>query len=352
MKQLIILILIAMSTISTKAQSKEDVQRKEQLEFAKKIIDIPIGYVFDKSYQTVTDGNKGYLFRYTKGINDQLGGEHFSFIVTADAPYKLLGFTYMDKRFANKKLISKDETESIARNFLKKADIQLNKNLENQWIDQHDEQIIIDGKTITVTGMKYKCYNKTDNTCTWVIIGSDGTIITFERDIIWSNGMQKRITEKWLHDNWLISTQPEETQGYVNKNDEDIIKEILNQSFINGALNNMNTIDMRKGFHPDFAILIADKDNLHKLPLDAWIDVIEKYKASPQKMKSGARTNINHKYELIDITENAAIVKVQLSRDKALITTDYISLLKFDKTWKAVAKISNEHTPDAFKIKE
>lgn len=352
MKQLIILILITMSIINSKAQSTDNVQGKEQMEFAKKIIDIPQGYEFDKWYPTITDGNKGYLFRYTKSTNNQLGGEHFSFIVTADAPYKLLGFTYMDKRFADKKLISKAETESIARNFLKEVDTQLNKNLENQWMDKHDEQIIIDGKTITVTGMKYKCYNKTDNTYAWIIIGWDGTIITFERDIIWSNGMQKRITEKWLHDNWLINTQPKSIAKSFNKNDEDMIKETLDKCFINGALNKMNTIDMKKGFHPDFAILIADKDNLYKLPLDTWIDVIEKYKSSPQKMNSGARTNINHKYELIDITENAAIVKVQLSRDKALITTDYISLLKFEKTWKAVAKISNEHTPDAFKIKE
>ncbi|MBS5979280.1 isochorismatase family protein [Dysgonomonas sp. Marseille-Q5470] len=151
-------------------------------------------------------------------------------------------------------------------------------------------------------------------------------------------------SEKWLHDSWLF-----ETGKLSKKSDEEAIKEILTESFLNGALNKLDADKMRDGFHPDFAILIANEDKLNKLPLNIWIDVVNKYKASSDKVASGER-NVDYSFETIDITGNAAIVKIQLLRKGQLITTDYISLLKYADGWKAVSKISNEHIPNPFNI--
>ena len=51
--------------------------------------------------------------------------------------------------------------------------------------------------------MKVKCRNSADGTYFWVIVGSDNSVIVFERDIEWDFIRAGRQTEKWLHDDWL-----------------------------------------------------------------------------------------------------------------------------------------------------
>lgn len=128
-----------------------------------------------------------------------------------------------------------------------------------------------------------------------------------------------------------------------------VIEELVERCFLNGAVNDMNTQEMRKGFHPDFALLIPKGEELFKLPLDTWVNVIEQYKASPEKMRSKLR-EVDYKYEVIDIVGQVAIVKVELFRDKIQIGTDFLSLLRFADGWKVVAKVSNEHVPNPFNI--
>jgi hypothetical protein len=45
------------------------------------------------------------------------------------------------------------------------------------------------------------------------------------------------------------------------------------------------------------------------------------------------------KYPLVDITGNAAVVKVELYREDKMIFTDYLSLYKFEQGWRIVSKI-------------
>lgn len=331
-------------TTTNFAQTLAPEQASAQHNYFTEKANIPIGYNFEAMQKVSVDGVSAILFRYTKEVNNEINGEHFSFLVTENKPYKILGFTSMDAKYIGKKQLSEKETEDIAKRFLKAIDPNLDNELSNIWIARHDEEITISGEKKIVSGMKYKCYNKPQNNYAWVIVAHDGSVETFERDIIWNNGMQKRITEKWLHDSWLF-----ETGKLSKKSDEEAIKEMLTESFLNGALNKLDADKMRDGFHPDFAILIANENKLNKLPLDIWIDVVKKYKASSDKVASGER-NVDYSFETIDITGKAAIVKIQLLRKGQLITTDYISLLKYADGWKAVSKISNEHIPNPFNI--
>lgn len=131
--------------------------------------------------------------------------------------------------------------------------------------------------------------------------------------------------------------------------EEKAIKDLLVECFLNGALNQMNTDKMRKGFHSDFAILIPKNEGLFKLTLENWISVVEEYKVNPQRMASKER-EVDYKLEVLDIKGNAAITKVQLIRKGELITTDYISLIKYSTGWKAVSKVSNDHVSNPFNI--
>lgn len=120
------------------------------------------------------------------------------------------------------------------------------------------------------------------------------------------------------------------------------LKQLVKETFAEAALNNLNVDEMVRGFHPDFAILIAKGNNLLRLPLRDWMKVVEEYKNNPEKLKSGIR-NLDYKIKVLEITGNTAVVKTQFFRNKKLVITDYLSYIRYPDGWKAVAKVSNEH---------
>jgi len=194
--------------ITTKVNAQELSLKlvEEHLSSFQKQIDIPDNYKPKSVKKVHFNDIDAYLFRYGKNKSKELMPEHFSFIV-AEKSLKVLGFTLMDKKYSHLKMLSKKETEIIARDFFKNIDSSLNDELKNLWIEKHNEQIIVGGnEKITITGMKYKCFRPLKNDYAWVIVGFDGTIITYERDIKWNSKEHKRITNKWLHDNWIKSS--------------------------------------------------------------------------------------------------------------------------------------------------
>ncbi|MDO5607339.1 MAG: hypothetical protein Q4G08_02675 [Capnocytophaga sp.] len=203
MKQLFLITAILLLTIiNMNAQHIPEKEAKPYTEAFEKKIGIPVPYQFVWAKRVTADDKKAVLVRYQKDGKEALKGEHFSFVITENN-FKILGFTHMDRKYAATQLLSKTETERIAKDFLKKTDASLADKLENQWIERHDEEITVGGKKMVLAGMKYKCYDAAADDYAWVIIGADGSVVTFERDIKWNNAAQKRITEKWLHDQWL-----------------------------------------------------------------------------------------------------------------------------------------------------
>ncbi|WP_053485511.1 hypothetical protein [Lysinibacillus sp. FJAT-14745] len=111
----------------------------------------------------------------------------------------------MDQRFAsNQQLPSEKRTEELVKEFLNNIQSGLFDQLENHRIRPHDEVITVNDKALTITGMKYKCYVQENDSWTWVIVGPDEKIMTFEQGIKWEGC---RIIEKWLHDRWLLEHQ-------------------------------------------------------------------------------------------------------------------------------------------------
>ncbi|SUJ02642.1 Putative lumazine-binding [Sphingobacterium spiritivorum] len=320
--------LTVMPETGYRLSEKETRTYVEELE---KVIRIPDGYSFHTVKSVKSDNVEAYLFRFEKPENKGLQGEHFSFLISKKDK-QILGFSTMDKKYSNVHMLSESETQRIATEFLFKLDKTLAANLENLWIERHDEAILINGEKTAVAGMKYKCYYSAQNDYCWVIVGFDGSVVTFERNIKWDNGKNARITEKWLHDYWLIHTTTDEQE----------LKTLVEETFANAALNKLNVEEMSRGFHPDFAILIAKDNSLFRLPLQDWMEVVKAYKDAPDKRKSGIR-NLDYAIEVMYITGNVAIVKTQFFRDKKLIITDYLSYIKYPDGWKAVAKVSNEH---------
>lgn len=194
-----------MTSTKLMAQKVSFEEAKPYLTAFEKFIEIPRVYNFQSVKKVKADNVPAYLFRFEKQENKGLGGECFSFIISEDK--QILGFTNMDKKYSNFKMLPKSETEKIAKDFLLKLDNALANSLKNLWIERHDEEINVNGEKTVLAGMKYKCYRASQNDYAWVIVGFDGSVITFERNIKWNNNEQKRITEKWLHDNWISENQ-------------------------------------------------------------------------------------------------------------------------------------------------
>ncbi len=120
------------------------------------------------------------------------------------------------------------------------------------------------------------------------------------------------------------------------------VTKVVEQAYINGAFNALDTDAMAKGFHQEFAIFSADGESLGRYPINTWIEGIEKRKA---KSDFDPADNVwEHKLPQVDVTGGAASVKVELFKDGKQVYTDYLSLLKFDSGWKIVAKVYHKHS--------
>lgn len=193
-----------------------DNQQKDAPQIAASLIEAHI-IAFPDGYEQVSerfatqDGRAVCITRHerTNGHNRGLGGEHFTVVMDVQMG-QIKGVTWMNGSFADMPLPSREAAQQVAETFLANVAPDLAGSLTILWIEPHDETVMVDGATITVTGMKVKC-RQPSGTYAWVIVGSEGRVMTFERDIVWNTDMSRRTTEKWLHDSWLATQSFEAT---------------------------------------------------------------------------------------------------------------------------------------------
>jgi hypothetical protein len=75
--------------------------------------------------------------------------------------------------------------------------------VEIHWINKHYEDVVINGITQRIWGMKVKMFIPDENLWAWVIVDAAGNIQTFEKNIFWNFDAFVRDTQMWLHDDWL-----------------------------------------------------------------------------------------------------------------------------------------------------
>lgn len=126
------------------------------------------------------------------------------------------------------------------------------------------------------------------------------------------------------------------TEGDIEAN---AIRDHVLQSYVHGAFNEQNTEAMKKGFHPVFKIHGVSDGSLSEYPIADWVQAIEARKAKPDY----ERENWTHRFPIIDVTGDAAVVKVELLHDGRHVYTDYLSLLKLDGGWKITDKVYHRH---------
>ena len=119
------------------------------------------------------------------------------------------------------------------------------------------------------------------------------------------------------------------------------IKSLIEKSYVHGAFNELDPEALESGFHPDFAIFSPDGEEIKKYPIAAWVEGTAERKADADF--DPAENKWEHHFAAVDVTGNAASVKIELSREGKLVYTDYLSLLRFDSGWRIVAKVYHRH---------
>lgn len=122
---------------------------------------------------------------------------------------------------------------------------------------------------------------------------------------------------------------------------EEEVTVLVEKCYIHGAFNELDPEAMANGFHKDFAIFSADGEVLKRYEIESWVASVEKRKSDPE---FDPENNVwDYKFSNVDVTGDAASLRVDLYRDNKHVYTDYLSLLKFDSGWKIVAKVYQKH---------
>lgn len=122
---------------------------------------------------------------------------------------------------------------------------------------------------------------------------------------------------------------------FATNSDEDAVKNAINKSYIEAIHNLKDINNIENGFHPSFELLGLRQGELTKYTIDRW------KKATEQRAQRGSGDVIETtaRFPMIDITGDAAVVKVELYRDNYLVSSQYISLYRFADGWKIVSEI-------------
>ncbi|MCF8369717.1 MAG: nuclear transport factor 2 family protein [Bacteroidales bacterium] len=122
---------------------------------------------------------------------------------------------------------------------------------------------------------------------------------------------------------------------------EAIIK-VIQKSYIDGLQNKGPVADIEAGFHPGFELLGINHNSLTKWPIYSWIQYHEtKLKEDPSPVTEEEK--VTAKFPIVDVTGNAAMVKLEYYKGGQMVFTDYLALYKFEEGWKIVNKIYYKH---------
>lgn len=124
------------------------------------------------------------------------------------------------------------------------------------------------------------------------------------------------------------------------------IVQVVTDAYIDGVHNFRDPAAMRRGFHPDFEMLMLRDGKLVKVPLAKWIEGMEarNLKEPPPVASAEAPRATSAKFPSVEISGTAATCKVEVWRDGKQLFTDYLALYRFDDGWKIVSKTFFSHS--------
>ena len=114
------------------------------------------------------------------------------------------------------------------------------------------------------------------------------------------------------------------------------IRKVIQTAYIEGIHNEQNPEKVESGFHPEFQIFLRRGTDIARAGYEAMLNgVIAQRERDPS---SGAVPVEGH-VVILEINGDAAIARVDLSKDGVIGCVDYLSLYRFEDGWKIVSKV-------------
>jgi len=121
--------------------------------------------------------------------------------------------------------------------------------------------------------------------------------------------------------------------------DVEAVKMVVKSAYVDGVHAKGDPALMRAGFHPSFRMLVLRDGALTPVTLHEWAARVEKGAAE----RKGPGPEIRHEFTHVDVTGNAAVVRLELHRGGKHVFTDHLALYRFPDGWKIVSKIFQAH---------
>lgn len=163
--------------------------------------DVDFKLVFNRKEKINDDPVYIYRFESSTSNNVTLNKAHITVILGEDG--KLKGYARLNEDMGGDNKIDEKKGQAFASAFLNRHAPDL-KEAGYQWSKIHEETIIgSDGKARKIKGLWVKYQERKSGEYLWVILAPDGTVMEFDRDIVWSFFRGGRVNELWLRDEWF-----------------------------------------------------------------------------------------------------------------------------------------------------
>lgn len=142
-----------------------------------------------------------YRFEPNKEKKVNLNGARV--VVVLNDKGELRGFARVNETLLKLPEMTDDKARGKAKAFFNKYAPDLKK-VNFQWVRIRKMKLIDSkGETHQVAGVWTKYRDPESGRYLWVLLGSDGGVIEFDRESVWKFILGGRVTERWLVDDWF-----------------------------------------------------------------------------------------------------------------------------------------------------
>lgn len=114
------------------------------------------------------------------------------------------------------------------------------------------------------------------------------------------------------------------------------IKQVVEEAYIRGIHGEQDRSLIDGGFHPEFEMLVLEKDEIQRVNVDEWLPRIAAMKESNPALWS---ETTNYSFRIVDAAGTAAVAKLEVYKGDQFFSVDYMLLYKIEGKWQIVSKV-------------
>jgi hypothetical protein len=114
------------------------------------------------------------------------------------------------------------------------------------------------------------------------------------------------------------------------------IKKVVEEAYIRGMHGEQDRTLIDGGFHPEFEMLVLEKDEIKRVNVDEWLPRISAMKDSNPALWSEAT---NYSFKIVDAAGTAGVAKLEVYKGDQFFSVDYMLLYKIEGKWQIVSKV-------------